>query len=276
MNFPNRYRVQSSTPYKPNVDDGTLWRDASNFWKAFTVPVLKSVARAFLVTASRYSPPGKKGKQLGTAAIAEEYYYCEIVDLLASIKDPNVKKRPRREDYKYIREGYKFKIIRNKYREPKKVIGYAKSLRTAKQMARIKNRGLAKYSWGTLLNNFSGNSIAYSKGYSQFTPDNQIGLYETQMQPTFRLLAQKSPNLSRYTWGTVKISTFDMKKSDWRMRITNNLTQSNAYCAIAVRRGKEAAMRQWKRVTKSLLTGDVSKFRKFIRFQINKIVLTKK
>lgn len=228
----------------PSKED-KLWHNTIQFFNTFTIPMLRSIAKTFVLTASHYSPPGKRGKQLGTAAIDSKYYYCKIVDLLASQKDPNVRKRPRKEDYKYIRQGYKFKVIRNKYRQKSQTIGYAKSLRTAKRMARIKNRGLAKYSWGTLLMNYRGNNMSSSINTQLGVggQGNEIG-FDPQNIPTFRLLAQKSPNITRYSWGEIRVKE-DLQNAKWTMRITNNLTDSYAYCKIAIKNASKAAIKKW-------------------------------
>ncbi len=98
------------------ASERALWEDTVRFFNVYTIPILRSLAKSFITTASRYSPPGKRGKRLGTASIENKYYYCRIVDLIASLHDPNVKHRPRKEDFAYIKQGYKYKVLRNKYR----------------------------------------------------------------------------------------------------------------------------------------------------------------
>lgn len=269
---PNRYTTQTVSSGKASLAtrNADIWKDTVTFWHTMTVPILKSVARVIVQTASKYSPPGKPGKQIGTATIDGKYYYCKIIDLIASAKDPDVKKRPRKEDYQYIREGYKFKIIKDKYRQKKQVIGYAKSLRAAKQMARIKNRGLTKYSWGTLLNNFTGALIseARRKGSNEFV--------ETELPPNFKFLANHSPNITRYRWGSIRIQNEDGNGLKWRMQGRNNCTASNAFEAIAVRQGVEAGVRQWRRSLSAIKTGNINSFQKFLNFEIKKVLLRKK
>ena len=234
------------------INEKAIWADTVKFFNTFTIPMLRSIAKAFVTTASRYSPPGKRGKRLGTASIDPKLYYCRIVDLIESQHDPNVRKRPRKEDYKYIREGYRFKVLKNKYRQGLQTIGYAKTLRTAKRMARIKNRGLAKYSWGTLLMNFRGNNMATSQNEQLgFEGQGRNISISPQNIPTFRLLAQKSPNITRYRWGDIKIKE-DIQHARWSMRLRNNLTDSNAYCRIAIQRGTKAAKNRWYALVKAL------------------------
>lgn len=234
------------------INEKAIWADTVRFFNNFTIPILRSIAKTFVTTASRYSPPGKRGKKLGTASIATEKYYCRIIDLIASQKDPNVKKRPRKEDFPYIQKGYKYKVLRNKYRQKMQVIGYAKSLRTAKRMARIKNRGLAKYSWGTLLMNFRGKNMATSPNEQLRFEGYEGNLsFNPQNIPTFRLLAQKSPNITRYRWGAIWVKE-DIQHARWSMRLKNDLADSNAYCRIAVRRGTKAAKNRWYALIKAL------------------------
>lgn len=234
------------------INEKAIWADTVKFFNTFTIPMLRSIAKTFVTTASRYSPPGKRGKKLGTASIDSKYYYCKIVDLMESMHDPNVRKHPRKEDYKYIRQGYKFKVIRNKYRQKPQTIGYAKSLRTAKRMARIKNRGLAKYSWGTLLMNYRGTNLSTSKN-SQLGIDGQgrdISVNPENI-PTFRLLAQKSPNIRRYRWGDITIKE-DIQNAKWTMRLRNNLAESYAYCRIAINKGSKDAVNKWYAMVKAI------------------------
>lgn len=276
---PNRYTLDSSTPLTRDSRVGYWARETTLFWESYAVPILKSCARAFLLAASKYSPPGKNGQMLGTTSIDPKYYYCRIIDLEKSKTDPNVRKRPRAEDYEWIKKGYKFKVVSNQYR-PKfpgnRCLGYAKSLRTAKQIARIKNRGLMKYSWGTLLNNFSGKAIQQSKMSAKYFPDNVVGLYETELPPTFRLLAQKSPNITKYRWGAITINPTDVKNSKWELEGHNYKTDTNAFNGIAVRRGMNAALRQWKSAVNAMRAGSVKSLQRILKFQINQIMLKHK
>lgn len=277
FNINSRFKMQSSTTNIASSGAGSVLdqcnRQTNSFWVAFTVPILKSCARAFLQAASKYSPPGKNGKQLGTASIDPKYYYCRIIDLQKSLKDPDVKKRPRAEDFQWIRKGYRFKVISNKYREKAHWVLYTKTLGAAKRAARIKNRGLMKYSWGTLLNNFSGRSVREAKANGYLTETGNTILYETQLPATFRLLASKSPNMKRYRWGSITVNPIDMNNSVWQMHGRNYKTDTNAFNGIAVQRGYNAAVRQWKSLIQAKKTGAVRSLQRLLNFQINKIII---
>lgn len=276
----------------PNLDDLTIWKDCKRFWAEMTAPLLKNCARVFVQTASKYSPPGHWKKKsvkrmthtpqpdvtpkfgLGNTTIPHEYYFCKIVDLEAARKATDPKDRPHKEDYEWIKQGYKFKVIRNKYREKMKTIGYARNLVYAKHMARITNRGLTKYSWGTILNNFEQNITQRANNVNAFYADNntQLGLYQIESTPTFRILAQKSPNITKYKWGFTKIYTDDVQNGKWKMHMRNNLVQEEAFCDIAMRLGYRNMMRTWKDMIKKINTGS-SGLKKFVKTEINKILI---
>lgn len=265
-----------------------LWLDAVKFFEVYTTPILKGVARTFCQVAAKYSPPGlwkqyddpMTGKEwhwgLGKSNIANDLYYCRIVDLIASQKDRNVKKRPRKEDFPYIEQGYRYKVITTKYKErPHKVLGYYKNIKHALHAARILNRGLAKYSWGTLLNSFQYPVLKQARQFSRFTTDHVVGLYETEMPNSFRMLQKKSPNLKKYRWGYIKVQNIDMQNGQWQMLIRNRLNQSEQYCAIAAKMGVRAALGYWNKISRAINNGMVKSFQKLLQFEINKVFIKK-
>ena len=269
----------TSVPYNPNPNKKIwdLWVGTTQFFRHYTTPILKSVTRVFLQTASKYTPPGKVGtdgkQHLGYAAIPPEYYYCKIVDLVAARKAKDPKDRPHKEDIPWIKQGYKYKIIENRRNTKYKTIGYAKNIRYAKHMARIKNRGLKKYSWGSLLNNFQ-ETTRQSQQFSQFTPDNVRGMYETELPATFRLLASKSPNIARYKWGMIKQNPVNMKKGQWSILIRNRqIKADDAWLRVAVKLGSNAAYKHWFSIVRAAQSGMVKKFEKYLNFNIRKVFI---
>ena len=274
MAINSRYEVTSSSDHNPRVaDDPSILLNAQNFFATFTTSILKSLAKTFCVTASKYSPPGNHGKKLGTTNIDPQYYYCPIVDMKRAAKDHYAVMR--KEDYAKLRQGFQFKIIRNKYREKPKTIGYAKSMRTAKQMARITNRGLLKYSWGSIVNNFSGSAIRHAKQTADYSLERKLNVYETKLPPTFRLLAQKSPNIAKYTWGDIKTTAIDMAKGMWRIKLTNYANYAGEI-QPAIRRGTRAIVDQWRRMIIALNSGQIDTFDKYLTAELKRIEIKNK
>lgn len=272
-NINNRYEITSSTAYSPNVNDPQIWQNATRFLQTFSISILKSLAKTFCVTASKYSPPGNHGKKLGTANIDPKYYYRPIVDLLKAAKDPNIWLK--KEDYQKIRQGYKFKVIYDKFREKRRTLGYAKSMRAAKRLARIQNRGLLKYSWGSIVNNFSGKVIKQSQTATEYSLDNKIGLYETTLPSSFRLLAQKSPNIQRYRWGDIRVNPIDMANGKWRVTLTNNAEYAGEI-QPALRRASTAVYGQWQKMVNAINSGQIDTFSKYLKAELKRIEIKHK
>lgn len=249
----------------------TLMNDSKKFWQAFTVPIMMNIAKAFCLAAAKYSPPGRHGKQLGTTSIEPRYYYCSIIDLSKYANDKNSQKNMIPSDWPHYKRGEKFKVISNKWRQKKKVLGYAKTMVGAKKLARIKNRGLMKYSWGTLLSNFRGVPTTVSSDYTANVNNiNKTG-FDIEVPATFRLLAQKSPNITRYNWGSITMQSENVQKSKWKMEGHNNKTDSNAFNSIAVREGTYAAVKTWKATIAALRNSNPNTLQRFLNFGIQKM-----
>lgn len=269
---PGNTSVVSSQQYKPSFNDPNMWLDSAKFFRALSIPILKSLMRTFTVAAAKYTPPGDKGKKLGVTTIPHQKYFCLIIDLEEQLKNPPKKlsKDILRIDKIQFEKGYKFKIIRNKFNEKPQFLGFAKNIRYAKHMARIENRGLFKYSWGTLLNTFNKQMIDQSHKYNQFTKDD-VALYRTEYPPVFRTLAKKSPSIKKWSWGVIKGTPLDMQNAKWRIDGYNNIAESFAWGQIAVKRGIEAALHSWKSMVSAIQIGAVSRLQRFMDFQIHKL-----
>ena len=152
------------------------------------------------------------------------YYYTKIIDMEEVLKNPMAAPKLRKFYAVMMAKGFKYTIIYTKYKKRRKPIGYAKTYADAMQIARIKNRGLAKYSWGSLLNNFSGAEVKRSKEFNTHNLDWRVGLYEVGLPATYKNLAAKSPSIAKYRWGTIRINADDMQNSKWSMDVHNNLT----------------------------------------------------
>lgn len=271
FNLPAGTQFTVGNQIKTNTKDFQLWADAAKFWQAFAIPTLKSITRTFLYTASKYTPPN-----MGKNSIDEKYYSCQIIPIGEAAKNPYMGIVLYKEDWAMYKQGYDFKVIYNKWREPKKVLGYAKGIRNAKKLARIKNRGLAKYSWGTLMNNFTGPAFEAARTYSPYTSDNREGLYATSLPKSFDFLAKKSPSIKQWQWGTIRSRAIDMQNGIFSVEGQNNLTDSFAYCKIAIDRGTQAALRQWGQMFKSIKTGNYERLQKFFNFEFRKIQIKRK
>lgn len=172
-----------------------------------------------------------------------------------------------KEDWAAWKNGMKFKIVSNKWKQRPHTIGYASTMKQAQKMARIVNRGLAKYSWGSLLKNFgTGNQIL---------DNDKLIISNTSVMPhsTFQTLARKSPNITKYTWGSINIKEADLKNLNW---VLQGYTRNNAdepYARLALKKGMLAGAKKYKALlnafaeqnTKSIqrLMGDV--FRSVIK-----------
>ena len=143
-----------------------------------------------------------------------------------------------KEDWAAIKQGHRYKIVSNKAGAPRKTLGYAKTMPEAKKMARILNRGLAKYSWGTLLKNFSEDQST-----------DRINIHTSvQQHATFLKLAAKSPNITKYVWGKMKYDGSEAKNLTWYIQ---GFTRNNAdqpYAPLALEKGVQKGMQHFKSV----------------------------
>lgn len=301
MHFtPKRFKQRiHKQQYSTKVSNFDLVGDTVKFLQQYTMPMTKGVARQFLTVASKYSPPGtwkrKKNKEsgewetkwgLGKAGIAHYMYYCRIIDMRKAYNDYRKKKRTGSsekvdklypKDIDMMKQGFKYKVITNKYRKhPQETKGWFKNINLARHAARIPLRGLAKYSWGSLLNNFTGNLIKQSRQSTPYTLDNKVGLYETELPDIFKKLAKESPGIVRYRWGFVKIFANDMVNGKWKMTIRNRLAEVQQYCMIAAKMGAKSAISYWFRMKNAWLSGNADKFQKFINFEMKKISIMRK
>lgn len=215
------------------------------FFLKYSTMIYIGACMRFAQTAAKYTPPN-----IGKANIDQKYYSRPIYNLIDLAKGLIVNGRGRRvhatkEDFAALRNGFKFKIINNKYRAPREekrhAFAYTKGINEAKRLARIERRGLSKYSWGANLNNTQEdveNQLA--KGI----PIEQVDIYQVQkFPPIFNRLARKSPAITKYTWGSYQkdiiVSENNVKKIN--ITITNRLSQIQGYGQIAIRRGLMAA-----------------------------------
>lgn len=255
-----------STGHKQFLNSGQIFNDVAQYFKRLTVPIVQSLVRTFAVEASKYTPPGNKTKKLGSAYIAKEYYYRPYYNMIDMSKGlvKSSKGRPiypTKEDYAAIRNGYKFKVINTKHGVKRgTVFAYTKGINEAKRLARIQNRGLSKYSWGSIIAHFSLTRTEDGDGF-----------YQSELPPAFKRLAKQSPNITKYTWGEVTSDATNIKSGRLSFTITNNLTDIQRYGQIAIRRGTQALLRQWNKMQKDFENKQSKRLEKFLDFEINKL-----
>lgn len=268
-------------------------QNINQFMKQNWIVVCESLIRKFVQTAAIYSPPGKRGgRKLGSANIDEVYYWRPVYDLVQLSKGLCKTSKGRvlhatKEDYAALRNGYKYKIMNTKYRVKRgTVYAYAKSKSEAKRLSRIKNRGLAKYSWGTALNNITGRAIgaANRTGPSKkYVPKPQWytharGLYEVGLPPIFKRLEKKSPNLKKFKLGVVDYT--ERQQGSIHITVVNILAEIQKYGQIAIRQGALAVEKQWNAMHNLVQKGTAEAmekmYDKFFKFELKKITEVEK
>ena len=252
---------------KQFFNSNQVFNDVAQFFKKMTAPIVQSLVRTFAVEASKYTPPGTKTKKLGSAYIGKEYYYRPIQQFKLLHQGAYPGFHMTKKDYQMWRNGYKFRVLNTKYRIRKgTVYAYCKGINEAKRVARIQNRGLAKYSWGSMIENFS----------SVKTTNDGWGFYQTELPPVFHRLAKQSPNIARTKWGFVSSDATGIKNGNLSFTMRNNLTEIQRYGQIAIKRGTTALLRQWNKMEKDIESKQSKRLQKFLDFEINKIKIGNK
>ena len=221
----------------------------NTFFRKYGDAIAIGMCLRFAVAAAKYTPPKNRGRW--AASIQNSMYYRPIQDLRLLAKGMYPRCHPSRKDFQMLREGYLYRIMNTKYRHKRQdaVVGYAKGINEAKRMSRIQNRGISKYSWGSMINNIdedikqteiSGSEVGTAGG------PKGIGIYRSnKLPPIFQRLAKKSPNITKYQWGTYswkyKPNSNTAKKIDFT--ITNRLTQIERYGLISIKQGLKAAQK---------------------------------
>ena len=260
-----------ASQHKQFLNSNQVFIDVAEFFRKMTVPIVQSLVRTFAVEASKYTPPGNKTKKLGSAYIAKEYYYRPYYNMIDMSKGLVKSSKgtpiyPTKEDYEAIRKGFKFKVINTKHGVKRgTVYAYTKGINEAKRVARIQNRGLAKYSWSGIISNFS--DVKTEEG---------LGFYNAEFPPTFKRLAKESPNITNYTWASVSTDATNIKSGRMSFLITNTLTDIERYGQIAIRRGTSALLKQWNKMQKDIEDKQTKRLQKFLDFEINKFNIGKK
>lgn len=207
------------------------------FFTKYATAIYIGACMRFSQVAAKYTPPN-----MGRANIEEKYYYRPIQDLSKLAKGEYPPYHATKADYAALRDGYKFRVLNTKKGHKKNdVYAYCKGINEAKRASRIAMRGLAKYSWGSMINNTQEDMInQLNKGIAV----QDIDIYQVKvLPPIFTRLARKSPAITRLNWGTyskqIVVSEQNVKKID--ITIKNRLAQIERYGLIAIKRGLMAA-----------------------------------
>lgn len=214
----------------------------NNFFVKYGNYVAIGACLRFSETAAKYTPPN-----MGKANIDDKYYYRPIYKLRDLAKGlcrlPNGRRlHATKEDFEALRNGYEYKVVNTKYGVKKgTVFAYTKGINQAKRASRIERRGLAKYSWGSMINNTTqdiANQLA--KGGEHGVQPETMEIFRAQkLPPIFTRLARKSPAITKYVWGTYdwdyQPSNKDVKKI--KLSIENRLAQIQTYGRIAIQQG---------------------------------------
>lgn len=269
----------------------------NGFFATYTEYFARMLIRKFVETAAIYSPPN-----IGKANIDNKYYFRPIYKLEDLAKGLIRTEKGRvlhatREDYAALRAGFKFKVVNTKHGTKKgTAVAYTKGINEAKRASRIQNRGLTKYSWGSILNTFGeanleGFNQPYSKNYGTAfgvpsIRDQSFGgvlsrrsLIETQLPPIFSRLQAKSPNIKKYRWGEVvwtenrvgKTGNWSTVGNNIKIGIKNNLAEVERYCQIAIRQGLRAVDKQTNNLVTYIQRGAKERIEKMFNFDIKRV-----
>lgn len=282
---PNTYYVPTQFKQMANVNPQTMiqvFKEELNFG-AYTEYVARMVLRKFAQVAARFSPPN-----IGKAIIDRKYYYRPYYKIEDLINGDVRTERGRRlhatkEDFAALRAGFKYKVMNTKHGvKPGTVYAYTKGINQAKRVSRIQNRGLTKYSWGSILNTFNSQNVAktfrrQSRG-TRFGVMNQAGtaqfknriLVQTDLPVMFKRLQNKSPNIAKYRWGSVRWE--EAKEGNTiKLTIQNNLAAVERYCDIAIRQGLNAASKEVYKLINYIQSDAKEKIEKMFNFKLFRV-----
>lgn len=216
---------------KPQIhfDQNNQWANVNRVMKNWGITLVTQMLRVFVDTAARFTPPN-----IGKANIENKYYYRPVQELAKLAKGEYPPYHATRADFAALRQGFKFRVLNTKVGHKKnEVYAYCKGINEAKRLSRIKNRGLARYTWGSALNNHTKEIFEeYAKTGGK--------IVETDLPPIFHRLAKKSPNITKYHFGWSKASYHKGKNAYAEVQVTNKLSEAERYSTIAIDKGTKA------------------------------------
>lgn len=247
-----------SGPTKNLSFEQKVKKKINTFFRRYGDAVAIGMCLRFSVAAAKYTPPKNRGKW--AASIQNSMYYRPIQDLRLLAKGRYPRYYASKKDFQMLRAGYLYRIVNTKYRRKRQdvVVAYAKGINEAKRLSRIQNRGLSKYSWGSMINNIKEDiaqaEISGSEVGTVGKPKG-VGIYRSnKLPPIFQRLAKKSPNITKYQWGTYdwKYEPNMNQAKKINFKITNRLTQIERYGQIAIKQGLKAAEKYAKGIWSAL------------------------
>lgn len=218
--------------------------------KKYGLWILRSMLRVFCQTAAKYTPPN-----IGRTVIEQKYYTRPIQGLIKLARGGYPRSTFTAQDREALRSGYVFKVLNTKYRAHKRgeAFAYTKGINEAKRLAKIQNRGLARYTWAVAMNTKSIDS--YEDAKNRFSS----GFHVIEESPIFKRLTRKSPNITKYRFGERAIT---YRYGVIHMRVINKLSQSERYNVIAAQRATAQVLKWTDRFfskVKNKLASDVVK-----------------
>lgn len=228
------------------------------FFRRYGDAVAIGMCLRFATAAAKYTPPKNRGKWTGS--IQDSLYFRPIQDLRLLVKGQYPRCHASRKDYQMLRQGYLYRVMNTKYRHKRQdaVVAYAKGINEAKRLSRIQNRGISKFSWGSMINNIKEDiaqaEIMKSDIGTVGSPQG-IGIYRAQkLPPIFQRLAKKSPNITKFQWGSYnwqyEPNINEAKKINFT--IINRLAQIERYGQVAIKMGIKAADKYAKKIWSAL------------------------
>lgn len=216
----------------------TVTNRINYFFKRYGDLMALGICLRFSIAAAKYTPPKNKGRWATT--IDNAMYYRPIQDLRVLAKGGYPRYHASKKDYQMLRQGFYFRVMNTKYRHAKKdaVYAYCKGINEAKRISKIQNRGLSKYSWGSMINNLHECLQSRCEAGVDIKAGG-TGIYQTKtLPPLFLRLAKKSPSIQKYKWGS-----FNWKDTGNQITFTikNRLAEIQRYGQIAIQMGARAA-----------------------------------
>lgn len=211
---------------------GNFEKDVDDIMRRYGLWIMRSLLRVFATEAARFTPPN-----MGKSTIEDKYYYRPILTLIKLVRGEYRRTYATPQDKEMLKQGYNFKVLNTRYKKHQKgeAYAYTKDIKEAKTLSRIKNRGLARYSWAGALNNKASEMYLDKKNV------NSGHFMEIELPLIFKRLVRQSPDISKYNFIS-RAMTY--RGGVVTVQIENKLAQSERYCAIAVARGT-AAVDRW-------------------------------
>lgn len=226
-------RIFQSLPPKGFNFTDDFASNIDGIMKKYGLWIMRSMLRVFATEAARFTPPN-----MGKSIIDEKYYYRPILTLTKLVRGEYRRTYATPQDKEMLKQGYNFKVLNTRYKKHKKgeAYAYTKDIKEAKILSRIRNRGLARYTWAGVINN------KISEMYTDKSNRRRNSFMEAELPLIFQRLSKESPNITKYQLAG-RAMTY--RNGVFTAYIENMMTESERYCSVAVKRGGIAVDR-WK------------------------------